>query len=73
MIGTQGAQLGRSGLCTVAVLSCCGAVTLVNTLFSGCASCRSLSGRVKVEFKASVVHVNKLRLYKHGLLISEFQ
>ena len=38
------------------------AVTLVNTLFSGYASCRSFSGRVKLESKAVGVSLNKLKL-----------
>lgn len=49
-------------LCTVTVLSCCCAVTLVNTLFSGYGSCPSFSGRVMVEFKAIGVSLYKLRL-----------
>ena len=35
---------GLARLYSFAVLPCCGAVTLVNTLLSGHASCRSLSG-----------------------------
>ena len=62
-------------LCTIAVLSCCGAVILVNTLASGHASCRSLSGVSKVEFKARVFRLNKLslcilRLSMHYLLVN---
>ena len=37
------------------IWSCCGVVTVVNTLVSGYASYLSLSGRVRAEFKASVV------------------
>ena len=56
-------------LCMVAMVLCS---ILVNTLVSGHASCRSLSGVSRWSSKASVIRLNKLRLYKFSLSMHSF-